>query len=50
MQAPYEKLLEVAQRFLKRRATISELRAVVRECEKKITAPTKQTCDGRHGK
>jgi hypothetical protein len=30
----YQKLFEVAQRFLKRKATISELRAAVRECEK----------------
>jgi len=45
----YQKLLEVAQRFLKRRATISELRVAVRECEKKIAAPT-NSCDGRHGK
>jgi len=49
MQASYQKLLEVAQRFLKRRATISELRAAVRECEKQQAAPTKQTCGGRHG-
>ena len=37
---PYKKLLEVVQRFLKRKATISELRAAVRECEKEKAAPT----------
>ena len=47
MQASYQKLLEVAQRFLKRRATISELRAAVRECEKEA-APAK-TCGGKCG-
>ena len=36
----YRKLLEVVQRFLKRKATISELRAAVRECEKEKATPT----------
>jgi hypothetical protein len=44
---PYKKLLKVTKAFLKRKATISELRAAVRECEEKA-APT-ETCDGRHG-
>ncbi len=39
------RLLEVARRFLRRKATISELRAAVRECEK--AAPT-TTCDCGH--
>lgn len=34
MESTYQKLLETAQRFLRRKATISELRAAVRECEK----------------
>ena len=47
MQASYQKLLETTQRFLKKKATISELRAAVRECEKEA-APAK-TCGGKCG-
>jgi len=44
---PYRRLLEVARRFLQKKASISELRAAVRECEK--AAPT-NTRDGGHGR
>ncbi len=42
-------LLAVARRFLQKKATISELRAAVRECEK-IAAPTKTRDGGHEGK
>lgn len=37
---PYLKLLEITKLFLKKKATISELRAAVRECEKEKATPT----------
>jgi len=40
------RLLEVARLFLQKKASISELRAAVRECEK-IVAPT-DSRDGGH--
>ena len=40
-----KKLLKVVKAFLKCKAPISELRAAVRECEKK--AATATVCDGR---
>lgn len=42
------RLLAVAQRFLRRQASISELRAAVRECERELAATT-QVRDGGHG-
>jgi len=44
---PYIHLLETAKKFLKKKATISELRAAVRKCEK---AATSNASDCGHGK
>lgn len=51
LEQAFRGLLDVARRFLQKKATVSELRAAVREAEKTLekSAPT-STRDGGHRK
>lgn len=50
MPDPHRRLLAVARRFLQRKATISELRAAVRDCEEAEKAAPTKVRDGGHSR